>query len=138
MAAFATIEDLTTLYGVTLTADEQTRLTELLSVVSDELRWHAVMVHRDLDQMISEDSSGTLATVAKEVTVSVAFRVFRQSTDDEPMTQVTQSALGYSVSGTYAVPGGGIGNAIMDRDLKRLGLKRQRMGFIEIAPGKPL
>ena len=45
---------------------------------------------------------------------------------------MSQSALGYSVSGTYAVPGGGIGNAIMDRDLKRLGLKRPRIGAIEL------
>lgn len=130
MTAFATVEDLTALYGVTLTAAEQTRVEVLLDTVSDELRYYAHMVNKDLDMMIAEDA--VLASVAKEVAVSVTFRILRQSTDGEPMTQMTQSALGYSVSGTYAVPGGGIGNAIMDRDLKRLGLKRPRIGTIEL------
>lgn len=80
--------------------------------------------------MIEHDA--VLVSVAKEVTVSVTFRILRQSTEGEPMTQMSQSALGYSVSGTFAVPGGGIGNAIMDRDLKRLGLKRPRIGTIEL------
>lgn len=130
MTAFATVEDLTALYGVTLTVAEQTRVEVLLDTVSDELRYYAHMVNKDLDMMIAEDA--VLASVAKEVAVSVTFRILRQSTDGEPMTQMTQSALGYSVSGTYAVPGGGIGNAIMDRDLKRLGLKRPRIGTIEL------
>ena len=45
--------------------------------------------------------------------------------------QESQAAIGYSWSGTYAVPGGGIANCIMRNDLKRLGLKRQRFGVIE-------
>lgn len=136
MTAYATVSDVMTLYGLTLTVAEQERMTELLNVVSDELRWYAVQVKKDLDLMIELEP--VLGTVAKEVTVSVAFRVFRQSTDSEPMSQVTQSALGYSVSGTYAVPGGGIGNAIMDRDLKRLGLKKQKYGCVDIyEPRRP-
>ena len=45
------------------------------------------------------------------------------------MTQYSQSALGYSVSGTYLVPGGGI--FIKNTELKILGLKNQRYGVIE-------
>ena len=53
------------------------------------------------------------------------------------MAQESQSGLGYSWSGTYAVPGGGIGNAILPSDLKRLGLKRQRIGIYDpFAPHK--
>jgi hypothetical protein len=47
------------------------------------------------------------------------------------MTQESQSALGYTWSGTYAIAGGGIAQAIMRNDLKRLGLKRQNYGVIE-------
>ena len=130
MTPFATVDDLAALYGVTLSLDDQDRAEALLETVSDELRYYAHMVNKDLDHMIEQDP--VLVSVAKEVTVSVTFRILRQSTDGEPMTQMTQSALGYSVSGTYAVPGGGIGNAIMDRDLKRLGLKRPRIGTIEL------
>lgn len=130
MTAFATVNDLVTLYGITLSAADQERVEALLEMVSDELRYYAHMANKDLDCMIEKDA--VLVSVAKEVTVSVTFRILRQSTEGEPMTQMSQSALGYSVSGTYAVPGGGIGNAIMDRDLKRLGLKRPRIGTIEL------
>ena len=130
MTAFATVNDLVTLYGITLSEADQERVEALLEMVSDELRYYAHMANKDLDCMIEKDA--VLVSVAKEVTVSVTFRILRQSTEGEPMTQMSQSALGYSVSGTYAVPGGGIGNAIMDRDLKRLGLKRPRIGTIEL------
>ena len=46
------------------------------------------------------------------------------------MTQFAESALGYSVSGSYLVPGGGL--FIKDSELKRLGLKKQRYGVIDI------
>ena len=130
MTAFATVNDLVTLYGITLSEADQERVEALLEMVSDELRYYAHMANKDLDYMIEKDA--VLVSVAKEVTVSVTFRILRQSTEGEPMTQMSQSALGYSVSGTFAVPGGGIGNAIMDRDLKRLGLKRPRIGTIEL------
>ena len=46
------------------------------------------------------------------------------------MTQESQSGLGYSWSGSYAVPGGGIANSILNNDLKKLGLKRQKIGVM--------
>ena len=46
------------------------------------------------------------------------------------MTQEAQSGLGYSWSGSYAVPGGGIANSILNNDLKKLGLKRQKIGVM--------
>jgi hypothetical protein len=48
------------------------------------------------------------------------------------MTQESQSALGYTWSGTYAVAGGGIANAILKNDLKKLGIMRQQMGVVKI------
>lgn len=125
---YASVEDVITLWRP-LTADETTRVEALLPVVSDELRNQARMVGRDLDAMIVDIPY--LANVAKEVTVSVISRILRQSTSGEVMTQYSQSALGYSVSGTYAIPGGGIGNAVLPSDLKRLGLKRPRIGTID-------
>lgn len=127
-ANYASVEDVITLWRP-LTEDEITRVEALLPIVSDELRNQARMVGRDLDAMLTEIPY--LANVAKEVTVSVISRILRQSTSGEVMTQYSQSALGYSVSGTYAIPGGGIGNAVMPSDLKRLGLKRPRIGIID-------
>lgn len=125
---FATLEDVEILFR-TLSVDEQTRVDALLPVISDELRYRAFMVGRDLDAMIVLLPG--LENVAKEVTVSAISRILRQNTTSEPMTQESQAGLGYSWSGTYAVPGGGIGNAILPSDLKRLGLKRPRIGVID-------
>lgn len=125
---YATVEDVIALFRP-LNEDEQTRTADLLPIISDELRYRAILVGRDLDQMITEIP--VLANVAKEVTVSVISRILRQETSGEAMTQFSQSALGYSVSGTYAIAGGGIGNAILPSDLKRLGLKRGRIGVID-------
>ena len=70
----------------------------------------------------------------KSVTVDVVARTLMTSTNSEPMSQMSQSALGYSVSGTYLVPGGGL--FIKKSELARLGLRRQRMGVIELYDDK--
>lgn len=124
---FATVTDITTLWRP-LTADETTRATALLPLVSDELRVIAYSVGKDLDQMVAE--SEPYASVVKVVTVDVVSRVLRQSTEGDAMTQESQSALGYSWSGTYTVPGGGIANAIMKNDLRKLGLLMQTIGVM--------
>ena len=128
MSDFATVQDVIDLWRP-LSQDEQSRATKLIPLVDDELRHEAELVGKDLDAMVSADTS--LASVAKVVTVDVVSRIIRQSTDGDPMTQESQSANGYSWSGTYAIPGGGIANAIMRNDLKRLGLRGQRYGVIE-------
>ena len=71
-----------------------------------------------------------MLTIAKSVTVDVVARTLMTATDQEPMTQVTESALGYSYSGSFLVPGGGL--FIKDSELRRLGLKRQRYGVMNL------
>ena len=129
MSNFATIEDINTLWRQ-MTTDESTRADALLPIVSDSLREEAIKVGKDLDAMIEDRP--TLASVAKSVTVDVVARALMTSTDSEPATQFSESALGYSVSGTYLVPGGGL--FIKKSELARLGLKRQRMGVISLWP----
>ena len=46
------------------------------------------------------------------------------------MTQFSQSAGGYSVSGSFLIPGGGL--FIKNSELARLGLKKQRIGAINV------
>lgn len=122
---FATVEDIQTLWRP-LTADEQTRAEALLPLVSDEIRVLGQNVGKDIDQAIEYDP--TYGSVVKIVTVDVVSRILRQSTQGDAMTQESQSGLGYTWSGTYAVPGGGIANAIMVNDLKKLGLLKQQIG----------
>lgn len=126
MNSFATIDDVIKLWRP-LKPEEQVKAEELLNVVSDSLRYEAMKVGKDLDNMVN--SNTVLATVAKSVTVDVVARCLMTSTDQEPMSQMSQSALGYSFSGTYLVPGGGL--FIKKTELARLGLRRQQYGAID-------
>lgn len=130
---FATLADVVALTGKEYTADEQARIEAILPLISDTLRIEAQKVGKDLDAMVND--SAAYASVAKLVTVDIVVRVLRQSQDGEPMTQESQGALGYTWSGTYAIPGGGIAAAIMRNDLKRLGLRRQQIGTVELWDG---
>ncbi len=127
MADFATINDIIALWRA-LTPEEITRATALLPIVSDSLREEAKKVGEDLDAKAEE--SATFSSVLKSVTVDVVARTLMTSTEGEPLAQESQSALGYSWSGTYLVPGGGL--FIKDKELARLGLKQQRRGVIEL------
>lgn len=127
MENFATVEDLKKLWRA-LKFDEEKRAEALLEVVSHSLRVEAKKVSKDLDGLVATDPS--FAMVVKSVTVDVVARTLMTSTDQEPVTQFAESALGYSVSGSYLVPGGGL--FIKDSELKRLGLKKQRYGVIDI------
>lgn len=126
---YATIEDVETLFRP-LSEDETTRAAALIPVVSARLRVEARKVHKDLDLMIVADED--LAEVAKSVTVDVVARLLMTPTASSgfgPMTQMSQAAGGYSVSGTFLNPGGGV--FIKDAELRALGLKRQRYGVLE-------
>jgi hypothetical protein len=129
MADFATTEDIIVLWRP-LSADESTRAAALLPLVSDALRVCAQNVNVDLDSKAADDTA--YASMLKLVTVDIVSRVLRQNTTGEAMSQESQSGLGYSWSGTYAVPGGGIANAIMNNDLKKLGLLRQSIGAVQL------
>jgi hypothetical protein len=128
MSDFATFEDVMTLTGKAYGEAERERIAALLPLVSDALRFEAQKVGKDLDAMA--DGSASYTNVVKLVTVDIVARVLRQSQNGEPLTQESQSALGYTWSGTYAIPGGGIAGAIMKNDLKRLGLRRQQYGVM--------
>lgn len=127
--SYITLSEFLEISGGTYTSAEQSRIETLIPMVSAALRSEAVKVGKDLDAMIADDED--YESVVQLVCVDVIVRAMSLNTDDEPMSQESQSALGYSWSGTYAVPGGGIANCIMRNDLKRLGLKRQRYGVIE-------
>ena len=127
MENFATVQDITDLWRPLKNADETTRAESLLEVVSDSLREEAKRVGKDLDAMVQERAS--YANVVKSVVVDIVARTLMTSTDQEPMTQTTESALGYSWSGSFLVPGGGL--FIKKSELARLGLRKQRYGVID-------
>lgn len=127
--AYATLDDVIT-YFRPLNADEITKVQVMLTDLSDVLRVKAHEYGKDIDQMIAMEPG--YATTVKIVLCGIIGRVLRQDTDGEPMSQYSQSALGYSVSGSPVMAGGGAASAILKNDLKALGLKRQRYGGIEL------
>lgn len=124
---FATTNDVSNIWRK-LKEDEIPRAEKLLDLVSDSLRMEADKVGKNLDEMIKEKPY--FLNVVKSVTVDVVARTLMTSTDSEPLSQESQSALGYTWSGTYLVPGGGL--FIKNSELARLGLKGQRRRAVDM------
>lgn len=123
---FASVDDLEILWRK-VEIHELCRSEELLRTVSHVIRVEAKKVKKDLDLLVKQDES--YSYLVKSVVVDIVARTLMTSTNQEPMTQYSESALGYSVSGSFLVPGGGL--FIKDSELKRLGLKKQRYGVID-------
>ena len=123
---FASVDDLEILWRK-VEIHELCRSEELLRTVSHVLRVEAKKVKKDLDLLVKQDES--YSYLVKSVVVDIVARTLMTSTNQEPMTQYSESALGYSVSGSFLVPGGGL--FIKDSELKRLGLKKQRYGVMD-------
>ncbi len=126
MEGFVTIDDIIKLFRP-LSNDEMIKAEALIPIVSDSIRQEARNIGKDIDQML--ESGALLKSVLVSVVVDVIGRTLMTSTKNEPMTQMSESALGYSVSGTFLVPGGGL--FIKRSELARLGLRRQRYGVID-------
>ena len=129
MDNYVTIDDITKLFRA-LNPTETERATALIPIVCDSLRQEAIMRGKDLDKMIEDKK--LLKNVLISVMVDIISRTLMTSTEQEPMTQFSQSALGYTYSGTFLNPGGGL--FIKKSELVRLGLKRQQYGAIELCP----
>lgn len=120
-----TIDDVITLWRP-LRAEEIDRANALIPVILDSLRMEAKAVGKDLEELANDAG---YFNVLKSVVVDIVARTLMTSTDQEPMTQSSESALGYSWSGTYLVPGGGL--FIKRSELGRLGLRKQKYGVID-------
>jgi hypothetical protein len=129
MTNLASVNDVNSLWKH-LSNAEQEQVEALLPIVSDSLRQEAKRVGKDLDEMIAKGE--ILPNVVKSVVVDIISRYLDQLSSDNASTlsQESQSALGYSWSGTYVNTGGGM--SILKKDLKRLGLTRQRFGMVDL------
>lgn len=130
MTDYANVQDLINLYRP-LDNDEQERAQALIPVVCARLRAIAKSSGRDLELMLNDNPD--LRETAKSVVVDIVARTLQTPTTGAPMTQASESALGYSFSGSFLNPGGGI--FITKAELKALGLKRPRYGKVELMGG---
>lgn len=123
---YCSVDDVISLWRP-LKNDEILRVKELIPVIISSLKVEADKIGKDLDQMAKDNEA--YSDVLKSVIVDVVARTLMTATDQEPMTQYSESALGYTFSGSFLVPGGGL--FIKKSELSRLGLKRQRYGVID-------
>lgn len=122
---YTTVDDVSKLFRG-LTNEEVERAAELIPVIESSIRVEADNVGKDLEELLKDEN---YKNVFKSVVVDVVGRTLMTSTDQEPMTQASESALGYSWSGTFLVPGGGL--FIKRSELAKLGLRKQRYGVID-------
>ena len=127
MADLATIADINNFYRQ-LKPEEEVRASALISSVSAIIEQEFIKAgkQREIDEI---DKNSIFREVVKSVVVDVVARALMTSTTSEPMTQISQSAGGYSTSGTFLVPGGGI--FVKKSEWARLGLHRQKVGVID-------
>ncbi|MBO7726951.1 MAG: hypothetical protein J6S50_00350 [Oscillospiraceae bacterium] len=133
MSAFVTTAELEAYTGVSYTGADIVRVETLLPLVSDLIRSEGKRVGVNVDAKMESDEA--YASVVKMVTCDVMVRVMRQSMTGDPLTQESQSGLGYSWSGTYTIPGGGAAMSLMNNEKKLLGFRRQRYGVMELWEG---
>lgn len=122
----ATVEEYEAIYSVHLSDTEKTRVETLLEYASALLRTEASNRGYNLDFIISRD--GAKKTVAKMVVLaSVKRAMHTNEVTEAPLEQFSQSAMGYTVSGTYLNPGDDI--YFLNNELKRLGITKKSQGF---------
>lgn len=122
---YTTVDDVIQLFRQ-LSQEEVDKADGLIPVIESSIKLEADNVGKELNEMLKDED---FKNVFKSVVVDIVGRTLMTSTNQEPMTQSSESALGYSWSGTFLVPGGGL--FIKRSELAKLGLKRQRYGVID-------
>lgn len=132
-AAFVTVAELEAISGVSYTDSDSIRVEAMLPLVSDLIRAEGTKVGVNVDNKMSEDHA--YESVVKLITCDVVARAMRQPKQGAMLSQESQTGLGYSWSGTYAIPTGGAAMSLMENEKKMLGFKRQKYGVIELWEG---
>lgn len=127
---YTTVQDIIDLIRP-LTDDEIAKAPTLIKTVEAILKQKASFEDKNIDDMIT---SGYLqkivfVSVVADIVARNLVESNSNSNDSEQLTNFTQSALGYTFSGTYLNAGGGI--FIKRDEYRRIGLNRQKARYIE-------
>ena len=124
--ALATVDEYKEVYSVHLSDTDKKRVETLLMYASSLLRVEASNRGYNLDIIILKDEAKKY--VAKIVVLaSVKRAMHTNEVMEAPLEQFSQSAMGYTVSGTYLNPGDDI--YFLNNELKRLGIAKKSQGF---------
>ena len=112
-----------------LSTEEISKATTFISDCDNALHVYAYDRGLDLDAMLEEYEPREELYTA--IVCDVVKREMTSLSDEGPATSnYSQSVNGYSISGTYLSPGGGL--FIKNSELKMLGLLRQKAREVEI------
>lgn len=128
--SYITAEEVDALWR-TMTVEELERTESLIPGIEDQLKSEASRRGKDLDYMLA---SGDLTSdQLKLVIAGIVVRTLSADASgvNDLISNQSQSGLGYSESLSFVSTGGGL-IRILDSDLKRLGLLRQRYGALDI------
>ncbi len=125
--SYADLSDIIAL-GYTLTPQQEEAAGILLPVASAKIRVIATKYGKNIDEMCTDED---FADAVKSVVIQSAMRALNSISDTSPaVSQMSQSALGYSASITYINAGQSV--YFMRSELKDLGILRQSFGALEV------
>ena len=127
MNSYATTDDVIAYRGA-LSPQTLERMAVILPSCSAELRLVAKRMGKNLDEMVQDED---IALAVKKGVIDASVNYFNATESNEPiMTQFSQAAGGYSVSGTLGNPGGAF--YFPKKFLRDIGLANQKVGTIEV------
>lgn len=122
-----TVDDLIARWR-TLTNDETAKAEVYIEDVENALHVYAHDRGLNLDEMLNNPPER--ADLYTAVVCDIVKREMTSSTDESPaLSQSSLAVNGYSISGTYLTPGGGL--FIKNSELKMLGLRSQMSRKVE-------
>ena len=128
MITYATTADVIAYKG-SISADAIIQLGTILEACSAELRLVAKRQGKDLNKLIEDDED--VAIAVKKGVIDASINYYNANQNNDPlMSQFSQAAGGYSISGTLV----NAGNAFYfpKRFLRDIGLATQKVGTMEI------
>lgn len=117
--------------GRSLTTTEQSVAEILITQASAKLRLTARKYGKDIDAMIADSDYGAdYALAVKNAVVQAVIRSLNSVSEAAAVSQMSQSALGYSATVSYVNAGQSL--YFLRNELKDLGILRQTYGALEV------
>lgn len=130
MKSYATVNDIIKT-GKNLTPAQTETAEILIETASSKLRLISSHYGKNIDKMIDDTETGKdFSNVVKSIVVQSVCRALNSISDTPPVTQESQSALGYNASITYLNAGQSL--YFLRNELKELGILRQQFGAFEV------
>lgn len=130
MKSYATVNDIIKT-GKNLTPAQTETAEILIETASSKLRLISSRYGKNIDKMIDDTETGKdFSNVVKSIVVQSVCRALNSISDTPPVTQESQSALGYTASMTYLNAGQSL--YFLRNELKELGILRQQFGALEV------